>query len=553
MNAKHKRTASCIPILVGLSLSCSVLASSTIYNEDFNSDPGYSIREDVGSGVVFWDSSQSNFYARVYDVSSGVAVNAGVSPTFTRITSHDAFSVEFDFNPVQPDWGHYPGIHFVSSEYSDEVDKIENSAINFRIRWCDRHFKTFAFSGYGDHSTIPAENEWYRVKLRYDNNMINWTVRRHDGTIFIQEHNLPFTFQSFDQIVIGERTKPPKYGNTAVIRLDNIIVRLDDNIPSAPQNPSTEYGSTDDSILIYWDAVEGATSYRLYRAKNAFNPQQAQLVADVGSATIYEHSTSGAWVYYVQAINANGASEYSFPVWGASKNTRDDTLSAWTSIAISVAETVATLKKYPLLFVGHFEEILASVLPESISHYYTFPRSPDVVAVASPIDIELHLLSSGVVITKHNAHEHGCVYVEGDLFDNASRSDMLIIYRPIIEEYEIRFIPENGSDGETFTAVFLTDGNMGILYEDEVIDTSNTYHYHEWRRPIVGIESHDDTIVLGWDAISDGLNQKIEYSSDLVTWEVLELEIEESDIHSSAVIENASGSGFYRVVVSSGD
>ena len=41
------------------------------------------------------------------------------SPTFDMITPSDDFSVEFDFNPVQPAWGAHPGLYLFSSPYEN--------------------------------------------------------------------------------------------------------------------------------------------------------------------------------------------------------------------------------------------------------------------------------------------------------------------------------------------------------------------------------------------------------------------------------------------------
>ena len=150
-----------------------VSSSPTIYSEDFASDPNYTIvysSNTQGEADVHWDESQENFYAKVKD-QSNEWYSVGLSPTFQTVQSEDEFAISFQFNPVEPDWGHYPGIYFVSSNPDANPRDLER-AIQFTINWSDHTYKTFQLrNAHGERyvsSTIPSADEWYDVLISYD-------------------------------------------------------------------------------------------------------------------------------------------------------------------------------------------------------------------------------------------------------------------------------------------------------------------------------------------------------------------------------------------------
>jgi hypothetical protein len=93
------------------------------------------------------------------------------------------------FNPVEPDWGHYPGIYFMDSGARDNPRQYEYALV-FSINWSDNINKKFRLTN-GDgskilSSTIPATNEWCDVEFTYysTSGTIDLTIRETDGSTF---------------------------------------------------------------------------------------------------------------------------------------------------------------------------------------------------------------------------------------------------------------------------------------------------------------------------------------------------------------------------------
>ena len=223
-----------------------------IFYEDFDAEPGFEIVEDTCSSCVYWDSQNGNFYARVHDTSSGEILDGGTSPQFNAVTPNDDFTVEFDFNPEKPDWGLYPGIYFVSSYHQTEFEKAKNFVFKFSIDWADSCYKKFKLTDGINPShnspTIPAANEWYHITIDYQagNSTVDWTIRRNsDNSVFHQETDIAFQIENFDQVIIGSYQEPPKYGNEAIIRVDNIEIYTGNNDSSDTDQFSDDFNDGD--------------------------------------------------------------------------------------------------------------------------------------------------------------------------------------------------------------------------------------------------------------------------------------------------------------------
>lgn len=210
-------------------------SGDAIYYEDFSNDPGYTTlysNNTVDQADIYWDEEQENYYSRVYDQTSDWW-SVGVSPSFDKVYPEDSFEFSFHFNPIEPDWGHYPGIFLVDSESYDLDGDLKNEAETvgaFRIYWSDNRYKLFGF-GRGKNRyyspTIPRENEWYEVTINYDGSTqtTDLLILREDGQVFLDEKNLSVApTGAFDQFWIGEVGGRPAYGDKAQIRIDNIKI-----------------------------------------------------------------------------------------------------------------------------------------------------------------------------------------------------------------------------------------------------------------------------------------------------------------------------------------
>jgi len=219
--------------------------SVDLYSEDFTNDPGFisSSSSNVnGMCTARWD--QGDYYAEVQDVSDPWHC-IGIGLMFTNISSTDNFVIEFDFNPILPDWGHYPGIYFTSANTVEEW-RAQNPRSGFRliIDWQDQSYKKLRFiveegGIYYRSSSIPAENEWYHVKIDYNATAAtaNLVIERASGEVFFSETNVPFPISgTFNRVFIGEiQNDEIRYGNVARIRVDNISVQSESRGIEKPQ------------------------------------------------------------------------------------------------------------------------------------------------------------------------------------------------------------------------------------------------------------------------------------------------------------------------------
>jgi hypothetical protein len=209
-----------------------------VYVEDFSSDPNYTVSYSGNTeddAEVEWDADQENYYARVRDQTSDWW-SVGISPSFEKLyPAEDSFELNFRFNPVEPDWGHYPGIYLVDSESYNPGDNLRDEAkvaAKFSINWADNTYKKFVF-GRGDNRyrspTIPNENEWYEVTIDYDGSTgtADLKIIRENGEVFVDEQNLSAVpTEEFDQLWVGEVGSGPTYGDEARIRVDDLTLTL---------------------------------------------------------------------------------------------------------------------------------------------------------------------------------------------------------------------------------------------------------------------------------------------------------------------------------------
>jgi hypothetical protein len=216
---------------------------SEIYAEDFQNDPNYEISvssNDRGS-VFEWDPDEQNFYVETADGSrSGRWWAFALPPIFDTLTNSQSFEVSFQFNPIKPDWGSYPGFRFV---YDDGGDVNDTEGVwAFRLDCRDsigcssgtaNSRSRFRLSVRGGDAflspRIPQMNEWYDVTITYEADLESAQIEilREDGSIFMNKEDIPLmgSERKFNRILLGRSSGgPPQYGNRAEIRVDDIVI-----------------------------------------------------------------------------------------------------------------------------------------------------------------------------------------------------------------------------------------------------------------------------------------------------------------------------------------
>jgi len=196
-----------------------------VYSEDFSSDPGYDSVLDMYS---FWDGSGGSYVAISLDVASGIGRYVSYSPAFDEVAGD--FGVSFDMAVLAQDWGCYPGISFQNTEVADPTQPDSyHRTFCCQFWWSDHVVKKFTLTsdggGYLETSGSPNLGEWYHFDIAYhpSSQTVDWTVE--SGGAFYQVTGVSFPISGgFNRLYIGEMTQPPKYGEQAAIRVDNISV-----------------------------------------------------------------------------------------------------------------------------------------------------------------------------------------------------------------------------------------------------------------------------------------------------------------------------------------
>lgn len=196
-----------------------------VYSEDFTSDPGYDTMLPL---YAFWDMSGGSFFALSLDVGSGLGRYMGYSPEFDVVSGD--FTVSFDMAVLAQDWGCYPGIVFQNTTVPDPTQfDAYHKTLWCTFAWSDDVEKKFTLTsdqgGYLVTSGSPSLGEWYHFEIEYHSasQTVDWTIE--SGGVFHEVVGAPFPISGgFNRLYIGEVTAPPKYGEQAAARWDNIAV-----------------------------------------------------------------------------------------------------------------------------------------------------------------------------------------------------------------------------------------------------------------------------------------------------------------------------------------
>ena len=218
----------CIMFVVGLpSRSLAPPAGQVIYEEDFSSSPGFESTDELYS---FWDAEGGSYVACSLDVNSGYGFYVGYSPEFSMVEGD--FAVSVDFMVLAPDWGCYPAIGFQNTLVPDP-DQPGGYALPMRLtyHWADdlpRRFMLWFGDSYLVTPDSPEVGVWYRITIVHHsaNSTVDWRVEERDsGMVFHEVFGEPRIMETgFNRVYVGEISTPPKYGEHAVMRADNIVI-----------------------------------------------------------------------------------------------------------------------------------------------------------------------------------------------------------------------------------------------------------------------------------------------------------------------------------------
>jgi hypothetical protein len=320
-----------------------------VYSEDFSSEPQYEVLyQNVDEETeVYWDESNENYYAKVRDQTSDTWWAIGKSPEFTTVSSGGPFTVTFKFNPVEPDWGHYPGISFVESNPSSNPRELSRSFV-FEIKDSDNYDRELNITNTQGNRystpTIPSENEWYEVKIEYDpeSETIDLSILREDGSTFVDETGISVPiYNSFNQVLIGETQGDGiQYGDQAQIRVDDIVVNAGPDGGGESPEPPTDLQATagDGQVDLTWNpgGSSSPAGYNVYRSTSSFS--------DISNATKLNGSLLSDANYTDREVT-NGT-EYFYRVTGVDSDGNESSPSGEVSTAPREADVEEGLIAY---------------------------------------------------------------------------------------------------------------------------------------------------------------------------------------------------------------
>lgn len=215
-----------------------------VYFEDFSDDPHF---ESLAPQYVYWDPEQGNYYAKIFDVSSGYGYYVGYSPRFPDVNG--TFRIEFDFMIITPNWGNYPRLKFFNDDiilpqgYTCRTGRDEE--FEFAYVWSDRYPRYFRIADrtgplqgppwwewWQDWVTSehPEARKWYHILIERNapTHTLHWRVTDlENGSVFYETVGQNFDLEfPVNRFYIGMITAPPKYGTWSDIRVDNIVISV---------------------------------------------------------------------------------------------------------------------------------------------------------------------------------------------------------------------------------------------------------------------------------------------------------------------------------------
>lgn len=211
-------------------VSLSAFGSNIVYQQDFSSDPNFITDYPQH---LYWDETNQWFNATIVDVSSGEGHYYAFSPTFDTVSHQNDFHIVFDINVSKQNWGNYPAIIFQDASQPWALER----ALLFRFFWADSTYRKFHITNRGGDNpdyvqhwspTVP-QNVWFTVEITYraaTQKMDLTVTNKANGSVFWQLVDTHFPVdRTFNSCTLGMLTKPPRYGRTSTILVDNIEIQ----------------------------------------------------------------------------------------------------------------------------------------------------------------------------------------------------------------------------------------------------------------------------------------------------------------------------------------
>lgn len=195
-------------------------AETTVYTEDFSSDPNFTVVSSRPEDELGWVSSGG--YYRVYFPTDDDGISTYSQSGQIGELSNESFSLSIDINAPSMSWGQQ--MHFGFGSSWGEHNSISVGHNNGGI--------FFSYGGgvsSGQYVWGISEGVWYRHKLSYDQStgQMQWTVTDLNTNSVIADQTFPASPLDISQLYFGN-TLAYGEGQSAELWFDNITI----NAPS---------------------------------------------------------------------------------------------------------------------------------------------------------------------------------------------------------------------------------------------------------------------------------------------------------------------------------
>ena len=222
------RNSPCLPDQHPDGFDCGIIGArgpgcrETVYDENFSSEPGFTVYEDyVPQSGEYFDWNGADYEVRLAETTDSVQKFA-VSPAFTTIT--ESFEISIDINVFESSFGFPIGIRFSMS------DDLLGQALVVGFRGGHNPWLTVGDGAGNVYPSGPGDpfpyNVWHRVEISYDSSRGTATIQITEidsGEVYASWTDVSFSPTGFDRVVVGNTTGNGD-GSWAEIRCDNILV-----------------------------------------------------------------------------------------------------------------------------------------------------------------------------------------------------------------------------------------------------------------------------------------------------------------------------------------
>ncbi|HOJ18983.1 MAG TPA: T9SS type A sorting domain-containing protein [Ignavibacteriaceae bacterium] len=294
-----------LAITIILLLSISVKAqNSTVYSENFNSNPGYTVHPDVATNdTVGWNPA-GYYRVKIHeDGSSGGKQKFAYSPVFSEV-NNISFSLKVDLRNELESWGHEAAFLLCQTDNSatPQIGGLGKQPALFITR-DDVNHRWMIQDTLNHQWYTPVDNSnkhWYRFEIDYDAQARKVNIQVKDlglNVIVYNISNQDAVFGNFNRVVLGEHTAYWD-GTLCETDYDNILITKPNQV--IPKLILTKGIRNSNDHDIYKSDLDGTNLSLIYDDSGICQGAQ---VSDDGSKLVFNSNSSSTGKHEIFLLN----------------------------------------------------------------------------------------------------------------------------------------------------------------------------------------------------------------------------------------------------------